>query len=85
MRMPVVPADLTPEHGPWTWMTPDRWYRAWIAQDLWGQWELHQAWGSRHNGLGRYRTLPMTDRVAALQQARAIARMRLRHAYVRIA
>jgi hypothetical protein len=42
-RTPAVSADLTPEHGPWTWVTPDRWYRAWVVQDLWGQRELHQA------------------------------------------
>lgn len=77
------PVDLvgSVDLGPWMWQNATRWYRAWIAPDLWGQWQLHQAWGSRRNGLGRYRIVAQSDLSTAVRNAQALARKRQRRGY----
>ena len=77
----VDPADSV-DLGPWMWQNATRWYRAWIAPDLWGQWQLHQAWGSRRNGLGRYRIVAQSDLSTAVRNAQMLARKRQRRGYV---
>lgn len=63
------------------WESQQRYYCVLLAPNLFGEWELIQAWGGKGNRLGRLRALPVTDYADGLAALERVARQRERRGY----
>lgn len=63
------------------WESRHRYYCLMLAPNLFGEWELVQAWGGKGNRLGRLRALPVADYAAGLNALERNARQRARRGY----
>lgn len=63
------------------WETPDRFYQAWLGQDLLGDWTVLQQWGGKHTGLGSQLVVCVETATEGLQHLTGVARQRERRGY----
>lgn len=63
------------------WESERRYYVVMLAPNLFGHWELLQAWGGKGNRLGRLRALPVADYADGLAALDRVGRMRERRGY----
>jgi len=63
------------------WESQRRYYVVMLTPNLFGDWELLQAWGGKGNRLGRMRALPVADYADGLAALDRVARVRERRGY----
>jgi hypothetical protein len=80
----VAPAQLSHDMKPHYWVNAQtgRYYVARLLTNLFGQWELEQAWGSLSSQRGRLRYVPLESWSEGQTQLRVVARRRLQRGYV---
>lgn len=80
----AVATTLSRELAPHYWVNAQmgRYYAARLLMNLFGQWELEQAWGSLSSRRGRLRYVPLESRSAGQAQLRVVARQRQQRGYV---
>ena len=83
-KVSAVPAVLSDEVTPLYWVNAEtgRYYAARLLMNLFGQWELEQAWGSLSSRRGRLRYVPLASLAQGQTQLRIMARRRLQRGYV---
>lgn len=86
MLQTVQPTSATPEAGRASfviqrWESARRYYVLILAPNLFGEWELIQAWGGKGNRLGRLRALPVADYADGLAALHRVGRVRERRGY----
>ena len=64
------------------WETHDRFYQAWLGQDLLGDWTVLQQWGSKYTSLGSQLVAYVKTEAEGLQRLVAVARQREQHGYL---
>lgn len=72
--------DMKPHY--WVNVQTDRYYVARLLKNLFGQWELEQAWGSLSSRQGRLRYVPLTCLAEGHTQLQKVARRRQQRGYV---
>jgi len=80
----AIPTTLSHEVTPLYWVNAEtgRYYAARLLINLFGQWELEQAWGSLSSRRGRLRYVPMDCLTEGQTQLQRLARRRLQRGYV---
>lgn len=80
----AVPTTLSRELTPHYWINAEtgRYYAARLLMNLFGQWELEQAWGSLSSRRGRLRYVPLASLAQGQTQLRIMGRRRLQRGYV---
>ena len=63
------------------WESERRYYVVILTPNLFGDWELVQAWGGKSNRLGRLRALPVADYADGLAALDRLGRLREWHGY----
>lgn len=63
------------------WETHDRFYQAWLGQDLLGDWTVLQQWGGKHSGLGSQKVVCVATAIEGLQRLAVVARQREHRGY----
>ncbi len=63
------------------WETQDRFYQAWLGQDLLGDWTVLQQWGSKYTSLGSQLVACVKTEAEGLQRLAAVAQQREQHGY----
>lgn len=71
--------------SPQRWETSERYYIAVVQQNLFGDWELMRIWGGKGSARGSMLCQPATNQAEALDHLSAVAQMRQRHGYRRVA
>ncbi|PJX20024.1 hypothetical protein CAP48_19690 (plasmid) [Advenella sp. S44] len=66
----------------WTHPGTGRYYAASLIINLFGQWELKQAWGSLSSRRGRLRYVPLTGLAEGQAQLQRVVQRRLQRGYV---
>ncbi len=67
------------------WLSTHRYYRAFIQQNLFGQWELIKVWGGRQSRLGGMQVVPVDNSREGRKELGKEARRRISRGYVRMA
>jgi len=80
----AVPAVLSDEITLQYWVNAEtgRFYAARLLMNLFGQWELEQAWGSLSSRRGRVRYVPLSCLSDGRTQLTQLERRRLQRGYV---
>lgn len=63
------------------WESAQRYYVLILTPNLFGEWELIQAWGGKANRLGRVRALPVAGYAEGLAALDRVGRLRRRRGY----
>ena len=77
---PETSDPLVPRH--WVHPSARRYYRARLFQNLFGHWEIEQAWGSLISRHGRLCYVPVASLAEGRQQMAAVAKRRAQRGYV---
>ncbi|AFK64660.1 hypothetical protein TKWG_25774 (plasmid) [Advenella kashmirensis WT001] len=79
----AVPTVLSDEITPQYWVNAEtgRYYAARLAMNLFGQWELEQAWGSLSSRRGRRRYVPLASFAQGQAQLQIVAQRRQQRGY----
>lgn len=89
--MALLSTALAPEHPEtsdplvsrqWVHQSARRYYRARLFQNLFGHWEMEQAWGSLISRHGRLCYVPLASLAEGRQQMAAVAKRRAQRGYV---
>lgn len=79
-------ADIIDPLAPRHWVNPStrRYYQVRLFQNLFGQWEMEQAWGSLISRHGRLCYVPIASLDHGQQQLAAVAKRRAQRGYVMV-
>lgn len=81
-----IDTDNTDPLRPRQWIHPHarRYYQARLFRNLFGQWELEQAWGNLTSRHGRLVYVPIASLAEGQRQLAAVARRRAQRGYVSV-
>lgn len=80
----AVPTKLSYEITLHYWVNAEkgRYYAARLLINLFGQWELEQAWGSLSSRRGRHRYVPLVSQADGLTKLRIVSARRRQRGYI---
>jgi|GEM_PF-6145825 len=83
-HLAISDTEATDSLAPRHWIHPNAqcYYQARLFQNLFGHWELEQAWGSLTSRHGRLVYVPLASLAEGQQQMLAVAKRRAQRGYV---